>query len=346
MTNKFNIEKHILHFWLDHLEIYWTFKDESVFEILDFDNSNYSELDEYIIEKHEVPRFKYKISFKKDSYTLFAYYKWISKSESQWVWTRDYITIYSTAFKLYEYEEIAYFIENYLNLDKCRRYDICMDLNLNITELLNSEFKVQKTGTEFKKSWKIETRYYWELKNTKNKRQLIRVYDKQKDILAKKKVWLYKDYLIHDNVTRIELEIRPELAKNRHYSDIFDDILLIWIFKNYLYKYTHIFEEIPVSKMSLYKAPEVKFDAEDYQWLYYKTQRKAMFLWHAKTIFNMWFCPVRVLILEWLIKEKTLLALWMDKIQDIYKKEKDLAEEHYFKRNFKEFMEELYGRGL
>jgi hypothetical protein len=65
------------------------------------------------------------------------------------------------------------------------------------------------------------------MKNSKNKRQLIRVYDKIRDIKEKKKIALYKDYLIEKNVTRVELEIRPELAKVRQYLDVFDNALLI-----------------------------------------------------------------------------------------------------------------------
>jgi len=65
------------------------------------------------------------------------------------------------------------------------------------------------------------------MKNSKNKRQLIRVYNKNLDIIQKQKIGLYQDYLLFDDITRIELEIRSELAKNRHYKELFDDALLI-----------------------------------------------------------------------------------------------------------------------
>jgi hypothetical protein len=80
--------------------------------------------------------------------------------------------------------------------------------------------------------------------NSKNKRQLIRVYNKITDILVKKKIALYQDYLVENNITRIELEIRPELAKVRNYREVFDNSILMRIFKNYLRKYTDIFNEI------------------------------------------------------------------------------------------------------
>jgi len=56
--------------------------------------------------KTEVYKYKYKIIFNKDDYSYFAYYKGLPKSEKQPVATRDYIVVYSTAFKLLEYEEI------------------------------------------------------------------------------------------------------------------------------------------------------------------------------------------------------------------------------------------------
>lgn len=344
-----NIIKKIKHFWLDHLEIYGIFKNESLFEKLDFDNSNYGEFDSYIIEKHEVPKFAYKITFKHDNYSLFAYYKWRPKSEKQPVATRDYITIYSTAFKLYEYEEILYFLEKNLNLSHPRRFDICMDLKIEIDELLSKYFDNINTWREYKKSWKTETRYYWEMKNSKNKRQLIRVYDKIRDIKEKKKIALYKDYLIENNVTRVELEIRPELAKVRQYLDIFDNTLLIWIFKNYLYKYSKIFETIPWERITLFKRKKIDINSEEYQSLYYKTQRKNVFIGHAKTIANFWFCPVRVLIWEWLIKPETVKLLWKKNIETIIDRElkaKAIAKDDmHFNKNLPDLLANYYKYG-
>jgi hypothetical protein len=123
--------------------------------------------------------------------------------------------------------------------------------------------------------------------NSKNKRQLIRVYNKIADILVKKKIALYQDYLVEDNITRIELEIRPELAKVRNYRDVFDNALLIGIFKNYLYKYSKVFEQIQGERITLFKAKKIKLNAEDYQSLYYKTQKKAMFVAYARTAYNL-----------------------------------------------------------
>ena len=321
MTEKnINIENEIHHFWLDHLEVYGTFKYEwELFDKLDFDNSNYWELEDYTFTKNEVTRFEYKIIFTKGNYSLFAYYKWIPRSKKQPVWTKDYITIYSTAFKLMEYEEILYFLEYYFNLQHCRRFDICIDLKIDIEDLLKN-FNEYRTWREYKKSWKLETRYIWEVKNSLNKRQLIRVYDKFKDIIVKKKLKLYEDYLIEKKITRVELEVRQELAKNISYKEVFNNLLLVWIFKNYLNKHTNIFDGIKSEKITLYR-PKIKLDPESFQSLYYKTQRKNIFIWHARTIFNMWFCPVRILIWEWYISDKTRISLWVETIHDIIHKE-------------------------
>lgn len=343
-----NLENEIHHFWLDHLEVFWTFKyEEDLFDKLDFDNSNYWEIEEYTFTKNEVNKFKYKIIFSKENYSLFAYYKWIPKWPKQGVGTKDYIVVYSTAFKLLEYEEILYFLEFYFNLKHCRRFDICIDLKVNIEHLLKY-FNNFNTWREYKKSWKIETRYIWEVKNSLNKRQLIRIYDKYKDIVAKKKLKLYNDYLIQDNITRVEIEIRQELAKNRNYKDIFDNALLFGIFKNYIYKHCKIFDLFWIEKITLHKKRET-IDAEKYQSLYYKTQRVNIFLWHLRTIYNMWFCPVRIAINEWFIQDKTKQILWFENIHEIIKREKKLIievlDEKYNREEQEKILDNLYKYG-
>ncbi len=347
--NNLNIESVIHHFGLDHLEIFGSFKDESLFDKLDFDNSNYWEFDWYNITKNEVPKYQYKILFTKWDYSLFAYYKWVPKWDSQPVATKDYVTIYSTAFKLLEYEEILGFLEWYMKLTHCRRFDICMDLKVEIDELLENYFNNYSTGRDYRKGKKTETRYFWELKKSQNKRQVIRVYNKNLDILQKKKVSLYQEYLVENHITRVELEVRQELAKTRSYKDIFDNMLLIWIFKNYIYKYSKIFDSIQAEKQTLYKAKKIKLDAEKYQSLYYKNFRKNMFIWHARTIYNMWFCPVRVLIWEWYIQDKTKIILWAENIEDIYDKERIAIQnakyEKFLKENIAEILDNQYKYG-
>ncbi len=331
---KIDLEQNIHHFWLDHLEVYGRFMDESLFNKLDFDNSHEWTLHEFTISKHEVPKYKYKIIFKKDSNTLFAYYKWIRKIPGvQPIATKDYLVIYSTAFRLMEYEELLYFLDYYLDCTHCRRFDICMDIKININELLSEYFEEHKTGREYKKSWEIQTRYYWEVYNSKNKRQIIRVYNKLNDTLEKWKIELYSDYFNLWDVTRIELEIRPELAKVKSYTEVFDDNMLLQIFKNYLKRHTSIFESLPWENETLYRDSKkyrfihwekIEIDSEDYQGIYYRTKKKNIFLWHARGVYNLWFCPVRILIDEWYIQTKTKRILWEDLVEHLWLMESKL----------------------
>ncbi len=319
-----SIESLILNFWLDHLEVFWTFKyEKEFFNKLDFDNSNYSEFEEYIITKNEVNKYKYKINFTKDNYTLFAYYKWIKKWEWVNITTKDYICIYSTAFKLMEYEELVAFLQLYFYLRHCRRIDISMDLKINIEQFLKYS-KEPKTWRLYKKWWEIETKYFWEVKNTLNKRQLIRVYDKIKDIIEKKKIKLYSDYFNLWYITRVELEVRQELAKNINYFDVFNNEILIWIFKNYTYKYFELFKSIDYKKITLYIKRKIK--PEQLQGVFYQTKRYKNFIWYWKNLYNLWFCPVRVLINEWYIQDITKKVLWYENINEIIKREKNIKQ--------------------
>lgn len=332
MTKNINILDNIIHFWLDHLELFWTFKFENqMFEKLDFDNSNYGELENYSFTKNEVPRHKYKIIFTKDNYSLFAYYKWEENSNSV-IKSKDKIVIYSTAFKLLWNDNILYFLEWYFYLFKCFRFDICIDLKFETNTILEN-FNKLNTWKEFIKFWKVETRYIWESNKYKNKRQLIRIYNKILDINEKNKHKLYKNYLIEDNITRIELEIRSELAKNIIYTDLFDNYIISWIFKNYLKKHTNIFDIEWVENLTLFRKAEKKVNQEIYQWTIYKNQRKAIFIWHAKSIYEMWYCPVRVLIWEWLILDDTKKFLDNDIVEIIWEIEIRLKNKELHKRN-------------
>lgn len=326
-----NIKDNIIYFWLDHLEIFWTFNHEKeLFEKLDFDNSNYWELEDYSFTKNEVPKYKYKVIFTKDNYSLFAYYKW-DKDSNSIIKSKDKIVVYSTAFKLLNYEKIEYFLNWYFTLNKCFRFDICIDINIDINIILK-EFTVLKTWKEYKKSWEIETRYIWDSNKYRNKRQVIRVYNKILDIVEKHKHKLYKKYLVEDFVTRVELEIRSELAKNLPIQDIFDNEKLTCIFRNYLKKHTKIFDNENAKNISLYQKPLKKITAEQYQSTYYRNQRRKIFVWHAKSVYEMWYCPVRVLLWEWLIKDDTKKFLDVDIVDRIAEIETILKREEFYKR--------------
>lgn len=318
----------IIHFGLDHLEIFWTFKcEDKLFDKLDFDNSNYWELEDYSFTKNEVPKYKYKIIFTKNNYSLFAYYKWDSESNSI-IKSKDKIVIYSTAFKLLTYDEIYYFLDWYFTLKKCFRFDVCVDINIDINILL-WEFTDLKTWKEYKKMWKIETRYIWDSNKYKNKRQVIRIYNKILDITEKHKHKLYKNYLVEDFVTRIELEVRSELARNIEPLDVFNNNILSWIFKNYLRKHTDLFNFNEIENISLYKKPEKSINQEEYHSTLYKQKRRQIFVWHAKSIYELWYCPVRVLIWEGLLLNDTKKFLDNDVVEILANIETEIKRDNF-----------------
>lgn len=322
-----NIKDNIIHFWLDHLEIYATFAyEKDFFDSLDFDNSNVWELEDYVYTKTAIPNYLYKIFFHKDGYPVFAYQK---GDKTRNIKTKDILIIHWTAFKVLSKEEILYFIEWYFkDVLTNRRFDICIDVPF-LTKSVLAQFKNLKwKGAEFyDEEGNIATKYIWEKQNQKNKRKIIRVYNKILDIIASKKVKLFKDYLQFSYVTRIELEVRPEYARNTTYRDVFNEDNIKAIFKNYISYHTEIFNFISKDKIQLCKKKTIDISSEEYQWYYYKIQRKNVFLWHARTIYDMGFCPVRVLIGAWYIQEKTKLILWIQNVSEIIKKEKQLRNE-------------------
>jgi hypothetical protein len=58
----------------------------------------------------------------------------------------------------------------------------------------------------------------------------------------------------------------------------------------------------------------------------------AVFIWHAKTIHNLWYCPVRVLIWESLIWEETKIYLGEYEVENIRMLECEIKRENYFKK--------------
>jgi len=329
---KANIKKNIIHFWLDHLEIFANCRHEAqLFDPLDFDNSNVWELEEYIYFKTEVLNYSYKIMFMYEWYPVFAFYKWDTKAN---IPTKDYLIVHGSAFKLMEEKDIRYFIEWYFeNISHLRRFDICFDTPYFIMEILKYFPHYKWKGASFyDENWDTATQYFWEKQKGKNKRSIIRVYNKILDIVQSKKVKLFKDYLKFDALTRVELEIRPELAKNVSYEDIWKREVQQAIFKNYISRRTKLFDFLPVEKLSLFKKKEIDLDSEEYQGFYYKTQRKGIFLWHAKAIYNLWFCPVRVLIEEWYLQPKTTSILWIFAVDQITLMEKKIKEEFFLKK--------------
>jgi len=348
MTNKLKIEENMFHFWLDELEVYGTFKDELFISSNDVKIINW-----YFIKRYSVDKYQYKIVFYRDEEDLktsknilFSYYKW---NKNQTIPTKDYIIVHWTCFRIITEDRILFFLDQF-NLTKTKRFDIACDITIDIETILNNFSELKQIWATFNgKLGKISTRYIWEKQKTKNKRQLIRIYDKLLEIKDKKKNHLYADYLLNNYMTRTELEVRSELAKNIYFIDLFNSKILFRIFKNYTRKHTELFNEFEGKKLTLYSKKVEQIDPELYQSTYYRDKRRNIFLWHAKLVFNLWYCPIRVLIEEWYIKELTKKAIWIDNINDLAEKEKivkELAkEEKYERKNLEEILANYYKYG-
>jgi hypothetical protein len=91
------------------------------------------------------------------------------------------------------------------------------------------------------------------------------------------------DYIEKDAVTRVELEVRSELAKNAIYYQLFDEEYLKGIFKNYLRKHTKIFNNISEEKITLYRNPALKERSEAHR-IYYEKMYRLVFMTYARKI--------------------------------------------------------------
>lgn len=294
--------KNTLYFGLDHLEMYWTFYDETCFDGIDFDNSNYGTHGLFTFTKHEVPRYAYKMSFSQNDHPMFAFYKWKTTGS---VTTKDYFCFYSTLFRTHTMEEITELLYAYFRFwtdtsrkkakSPLRRFDICLDLLIPIDSLLRFFTSSSQKWATFRGQWgETETLYIWDKKKTQNKRQLIRIYDKKKDIMAKRKDALYQDYLIESHVTRIELEVRRELTRNYTYEELLLPENLFGLLKNYLEKHTSIFDKLNIEGVSLYRPREVNFNMiqANAEW------RKIVstYIGWSRNMLKRWICPTYILL--------------------------------------------------
>ena len=306
--------KHIYHIWLDEMEVYATFLHEELFVWVDFDNSNQMFFCNYSCIKVENPRYEYQILFSQNDINLFSYFKWTKKKGK--IETKDYVVFYGSCFRIHGRDFVLDTLIAFFRLSDThvfRRFDICADFLLPITTILSKFKEIGQKGAHFYGSkWEIETEYIWEKKNSKNRRSIIRIYNKKADILAKWKNKLYQDYLLKDHVTRVELEIRRELAQNYTLEELFVDDNLIWLLKNYLGRHTSIFEEYGVENISLHRKPKT-IDFAIIQAHGESLMRVRMFLGHARGLLTRWLCPVYALLSKDIMDEKThsiLMRSW------------------------------------
>jgi hypothetical protein len=63
---------------------------------------------------------------------------------------------------------------------------------------------------------------------------------------VKGKNTLYQDYLLENDVTRIELEVRRELAQNYTFAELLIPENLLGLLLNYFEKHTDIFNKLTI----------------------------------------------------------------------------------------------------
>lgn len=317
MARNFLSENQI-HFGLDYLSIYGIFKYEYLFNSLNFENSNYWEIEDYVYVKRAAwEDYEYAIDFNYNNYKVFSYVK-PKHNPKRVIHFNHLITIYWVAFTLLEIDEIDRFLYWYFDCSHVKRFDICCDMQVSIPRL-EKRFKglKQKWWVIYWKWWRVETIYYGNVKKSENKRSIIRMYDKLEDLKDSSKRKLYWEYFQNwKPVTRIELEIRREYAKNIHYRDLFNESILKGLFKNYLSRHTDIFSNITEEKITLYKKPK-ELTQEELQSNYYSHFLQTHFLAYAKKIYKLWACPVRILIWDWILQDKTKILLWRDIIEHL-----------------------------
>lgn len=324
----------VYNFWLDELEIYATFIQNDLLEWVDFDNSNYIEFAWFIVTKHEVPKYDAKFMFAKDGIPMFAYYIWRGKSEKVWVATKNYFCAYGSAFRALWAREVFMLFYRYFTPESdypLRRADIYIDLLMQIDHIISMLDPDIKTENTFKKNWKLETLYIGENAKT-NKRYVIRIYNKIRDIKKKKKYALYSAYLEHKDITRVEIEFRRELLRQATIADFYNEEIFTSIFKNYIQLHTKAFEFLDGNIRNLTK-PRDRASFDTLQSQAYHEQRAKLLIAYAKGLFSFGMCPVEILLWENLIHEKTKYGLWYTKYSSYILNLKRM-ERHSYKRKY------------
>ncbi len=223
--SKKKLIQNTLFWWLDHLELYLSKFDHLVddygekftFIWYDEDNSSLWEFHKYwmrfsmtkskptgfdswfmfstIVDDNIVPLFMLRFPLKE-------------------TWKKS-LVIYSSFFIVQDFIWLPikkFIFDNFL-IDSIRRLDIALDVSIPITELLKSYFKWVIFNSwiwiDKKNIWFHQTYYIGEIKSDKNRKYLIRIYDKLLDTWKKKKWFLYPHLKNNSDVRRIELELRP-----------------------------------------------------------------------------------------------------------------------------------------
>lgn len=300
-------EVDIYYFWVDYIEVYWKLKrlHEINFWIWFNDGNRKNIFPWFEVRKEtKVTNYEYKIVFNYKWIDCYAYHVW---QENGAVTTEDYLAVYWIAFVLFEnLAEIIDFINSELNVTWLRRFDLTTDILFDIKQIHKEFWKLkQKWSIFFDENWDIQTFYIWEKKKKNNRYKLLRVYNKKDDILLKQRQKYYPDYLKKNYVTRIEIEIRSELAKNCTLNSLLDRWYIFDMFLTYIAKYTDIFNWFKYKETRLNQINK-KVSIENLKSdQYLKSKYVNIFRWYAKTILEIWWCPVDILLRENLISDNT-----------------------------------------
>lgn len=182
------------------------------------------------------------------------------------VHVKNRFVLYSSFFAL-EYQKLlpftlSQFLQFSLNLDNSELYrlDICLDLPYTKEKLIQKLFPItnffSSIGRDKKNPYFSQTYYTHDPQSSNNRKYLFRIYDKVLDTFKKKKSFLVPHLFSNTDVTRIELELRPEESTRiLQYSpvDILDNKnnIISRIFSKYWNKNSPIqipFSEIPYER--------------------------------------------------------------------------------------------------
>lgn len=329
MKNKNKLKFDIIRFWLDEIEIYWSWRDVSFFQGMDLDNSVsrgfwYWGFIFTCIKTEAWSHYLTKYLFLYDNKPVFAYYIW----KTVWVQTtRDKLLIYWSIFyfndknknTLFDYIFIKKLVEDCINIECLRRFDICCDIpkGFNWFFKRQTQFKLNKFWVPYN-SWKawsmffhkttgeLNWLYFHNVKDSENKSLLLRVYNKKTDIKDNNKISQLPEYLLLDDVLRIELEIRPELAKNTSWDDLFNEDYMTQIFYSYTSQSTKIFDNLDLTKIKLWSHYK-KINTSDLPLKEILTDRSiSMFYTLARKMSSFWHDPIDYLIKSWVYTDHTI----------------------------------------
>lgn len=116
-------------------------------------------------------------------------------------------------------------------------------------------------------------------------------------------------------MTRIELEVRRELAKNISIEDVFSSEKQMDILLTQVSKYTPLFRDLPCVKASLFRKRKIK-DWETISGLE-REQRIKLFLAYAEKIsVILGFCPIQILFEKKIFLQSTISMIKKYGIKD------------------------------